>query len=1005
MMAKPEHQPVRYGFRISRFSAHWPLLIVLVVYASMASAHSLVVPLTTGNDEWAHFLYTRFIAEHDRLPATLGERDEAGYKSDAPPLYHLIVAGVTSGLEPTHHLRPLDSPRRYLANNRPEPYALLHTAAEMPPYQGEVLLWHLGRGVSIFFGLVLIGLTYLTGLELLARRQALLAAAVLAFTPAFVFHSSVLSYESFSAALTAMFLLSAIKAIKQPGRWGWWLAVGILAGLSITTKYGAVLLPLEIIFIVWLAARRASPPDGPEILRLSPLSATSMAVLGLLVAVSWWFGFIIWNFNTVDSQGPVVGMLQPVLVGDASDTTSVRVAAFLFGEGQLGAEARQPLARNYGQLFRKLIDSFWAAPVAGRFGFSPWPALLFTLLAVGGLGGLWPVWQNGTASTRTWLGLLLFHSGLIIPLLLVRMFFSFDPQEAVQGRHLLLPAASAIPILLVWGWDQWSRRLAPAAIGGLLLWSLLGQLGWAAVTYPGPIPVWSETDQIPAGTQAIDESWSETIRLVAFGWKESAAADSVEVTLWWQAVGPAPEDYLVELALLDRTGRLVGYALGHPVQGRYPTRAWEAGDLIRDTHWLPLDDAGAGEYRLQVRLLDRSARPLAGNKTVQLDTLSLSGSSDSPGEECQIWRRDRPVNDRFWSAPYRLRASVTILAPEPPRLVGNQSEQKPLVSRENFHIFIVGPDWPDTYQVVVGSETCGDLRFELPPRNFAVPAIPHRLEIDFNNEIRLLGYDLPARRIPPGGRLPLTLYWQALDYMGEDYRMFDNLLDAEQRRWGGYDRRARDGYSTLQWVPGEVITDAFGVPVDPAAPDGVYTIDIGWYRTAGGGAVPLPVTVEGQAIEQTSLRLGPVKVGGPPPEVVAADPAPQVRLNQSFGSPEQITLLGYSDFEIQNSNLAMTLFWRAETIPAADYTIFLHLRNEAGETAAQKDRPPADGRYPSSLWDPGEIIVDRISLSLAGLPPGEYSPVIGLYEFGTGNRLPVGDGSTTEVRLESVTLP
>jgi hypothetical protein len=1005
MMANPEHQPSRYRFRISRFSTHWPLLIVLLVYISMAAAHSLAVPLTTGNDEWAHFLYIRFIAEHDRLPATIAERDEAGYKSDAPPLYHLIVAGVTSGLEPTRQLRPLDSPRRYLADNRPEPYALVHTAAEMPPFQGEVLLWYLGRGVSIFFGLVLIGLTYLTGLELFTRRQALLAAAVLAFTPAFIFHSSVLSYESLSAALTAMFLLGAIKAIKQPGGWGWWLVLGILAGLSITTKYSAVLLPLEIIFIVWLAARRASRPAGPEILRFSPLSTVFMAALGLLLAVSWWFGFIIWNFNTVDSQGPVVGVLQPVLVGDASDTTSVRVAAFLFGEGQLSAEARPPLVRNYGQLLQKLIDSFWAAPVAGRFELSPWPALLFTLLALVGLAGIWPVWQNGTASTRTWLGLLLFHSSLIIPLLLVRILFSFDPREAVQGRHLLLPAASAIPILLVWGWDHWSPRLAPAVIGGLLLWTLLGQLGWAAVTYPEPIPVWSETDQIPAGVQSVDESWNETIRLVAFERKETAAADSLKVTLWWQAVAPAPEDYLVELALLDRTGRLVGYTLGHPVQGRYPTRAWEAGDLIRDTHWLPLDGAGAGEHRLQVRLLDRSARPLAENKTVQLDTVSLSGSSDPPGEVCQIWHQDRPASDRFWSAPYRLRASVSILAPEPPRLVGNQSEQEPLVSRGTFHIFIVGPDWPDAYQVMIGSETCGELRFAVPARNFTVPAIPHRLETDFNNEIRLLGYDLPARRIPPGGRLPLTLYWQALDYMGEDYRMFDNLLDAEQRRWGGYDRRARDGYSTLQWVPGEVIIDAFGVPVDPAAPDGVYTIDIGWYRTAGGGAVPLPVTVEGQPIEQTSLRLGPVKVGGPPPEVMTTDPAPQVKLNQSFGSPGQISLLGYSGPEIQNSDLGITLFWEAETIPATDYTIFLHLRNEAGETVAQKDRPPADGRYPTSLWDPGEIIVDRISLSLGGLPPGEYSPVIGLYEFSTGNRLPVGDSPATELYLESVTLP
>jgi hypothetical protein len=92
-------------------------------------------------------------------------------------------------------------------------------------------------------------------------------------------------------------------------------------------------------------------------------------------------------------------------------------------------------------------------------------------------------------------------------------------------------------------------------------------------------------------------------------------------------------------------------------------------------------------------------------------------------------------------------------------------------------------------------------------------------------------------------------------------------------------------------------------------------------------------------------------------------------------------------------------------MPATDYTTFLHLRNDTNETVVQKDQPPANGRYPTSLWDAGEIIVDEIVLPLENVPPGEYTPVIGLYDFSTGARLSLTASSENELHLESVLLP
>jgi hypothetical protein len=100
----------------------------------------------------------------------------------------------------------------------------------------------------------------------------------------------------------------------------------------------------------------------------------------------------------------------------------------------------------------------------------------------------------------------------------------------------------------------------------------------------------------------------------------------------------------------------------------------------------------------------------------------------------------------------------------------------------------------------------------------------------------------------------------------------------------------------------------------------------------------------------------------------------------------------------------LTLYWRPEVSLQSDYTTFLHLRNAANETVAQKDNPPAAGRYPTSLWDPGEVIIDEIILPLDQVGPGEYTPVVGLYELATGARVPVPGNPANEVSLAPVVL-
>ena len=288
------------------------------------------------------------------------------------------------------------------------------------------------------------------------------------------------------------------------------------------------------------------------------------------------------------------------------------------------------------------------------------------------------------------------------------------------------------------------------------------------------------------------------------------------------------------------------------------------------------------------------------------------------------------------------------------------------------------------------------------PYQTEMPAIAAPLKANFADTLLLLGYDLPQRRVEPGGTIPLTLYWQALRPMSEVYVVFNRLLDANQQPWGGYDRWPQETSKTTLWQPGEIVIDTFGLPVAPDAPPGVYTIDLGLYNQADATAAPLPLVQAGQSVGQNSVRLGPVKVAGPPAGVLVSPGSiePQHAAARQLGDPPVIALRGY-DLAAGEHSLTLRLYWECLAHTPVDWSIFAHLRGADGQIVAQKDGP-AGGQlgYPTSLWDTGEIIVDEATLVLpVDLTGGEYRLVIGLYNLVDGTRLPVSDLPDREMPL------
>jgi hypothetical protein len=67
-----------------------------------------------------------------------------------------------------------------------------------------------------------------------------------------------------------------------------------------------------------------------------------------------------------------------------------------------------------------------------------------------------------------------------------------------------------------------------------------------------------------------------------------SAGETLPVTLYWRADQEAHQDYLVALCLQNNDERPVACWAGHFADGRYPARAWEIGDTLADTIFIPI---------------------------------------------------------------------------------------------------------------------------------------------------------------------------------------------------------------------------------------------------------------------------------------------------------------------------------------------------------------------------------------------------------------------------------
>ena len=112
---------------------------------------------------------------------------------------------------------------------------------------------------------------------------------------------------------------------------------------------------------------------------------------------------------------------------------------------------------------------------------------------------------------------------------------------------------------------------------------------------------------------------------------------------------------------------------------------------------------------------------------------------------------------------------------------------------------------------------------------------------------------------------------------------------------------------------------------------------------------------------------------------------------------------------VRGQNINVRLFWQAHTVPATDYTAFVHLVGPDGALVQPVDKPPLQGFLPTSTWYPGQRVFDDFVLTLpADAKPGTYTLQTGFYDPTTVTRLPItqdGKSAGDSFMAGTLTLP
>lgn len=626
--------------------------VILVLYVALAVSYSLVNPLYESSDELRHVRYVRHIAVHRELPVQRAGAPRA--QSHHPPLYYALGA-LASGWVPVEqdvYYQPPENPfwaYRHWEVGSDNKNLYVHGPEEDFPFRGITLAVYTMRWMTVVMGAAVVWLSHRLGREVFPNQQAIAlgGAALVAFNPQFLYLSGAVSNDTLAALCGAAVLIVCVRLVKGGPSLRTEVQLGILMGLSLLTKFHllALLAPVSVSLVlavrahegVWRARRGAGWRAGLR---------SAAVILGLSTLISGWWFLRNWQLY--------------------GDPTGMRTLNQLW--------AGRPVEGNWwviSQSWPYLWSSLW-----GRFGYGqvPLPEPIYRGMLVFCVAALTGYAVSPTALSRlvTFLpvpvGPLVqprneprrgvgeprgfksegrlrvdTRTAVLVPLVVANTvyvsvvgYYMLIQPAGAMGRFLF-PALPAMAVLLVGGVSRYLPRRAhwvavavvAVAMASLAVYALLGVLV-PAFTPPRPLSPQEivSIPRPPGSRTGIDLEGKARLLGYRISAQQVDPLDTVEVTLYWQALARTDRNLVVFVHVLSDVGTMIAQRDSYPGLGRYPSTAWDPGVAFADTYRVRIPEASYApdEGYVQVGLYEQEGPRLRtddGRDAVRLARIAV----------------------------------------------------------------------------------------------------------------------------------------------------------------------------------------------------------------------------------------------------------------------------------------------------------------------------------------------------------------------------------------------
>ncbi len=549
----------------------------LAFFFLLATVYNAVSTPFEAPDEIGHFYFVTHLLRERRLPVIPAPMSLPNYEQEGSqaPLYYLGGAVWLELLRGPLQLDFSDEREPFVFNEhslcsrpgaRTNVVAMAHDPQqERFPYAGRVRGLHALRLWSSLLATATVAGVFLTARLLCPDRPhvAWFAAALVAFTPEFLFTAGAANNDNMITLMATWGVYAALRILRDGVTWPGLVALGLLSGMAALSKLGGLmLLPLAGAALC-LNAYLRRPQENLRRHIFVTLGQLALLTTLFVAVAGWWY---LYNWR---------------LYGDP---TAVKAHLAVVGD--------RVTPMSWGLFFRELPGvflSWW-----GVFGCTLPPVGFYIfcgVITVGGLAGLIAVRR-----TLDWPQLAV--ALLWLALMAVGYVRWNWVAHAAKGR-LLYPTFSIVAFFLALGWDHWAGRWSrltpvfPAALALVAVAVPFAVMAPAVALPPIAVDPAAVTPRAPFAGQ-----FGDSIALLGYDLNATSfePGDELTVTLYWRVLARPDRNYSLALQLVSAhiadVTTLVNENLW-PGNGAYPTANWRPGDVITDRYRFVVPDTAA----------------------------------------------------------------------------------------------------------------------------------------------------------------------------------------------------------------------------------------------------------------------------------------------------------------------------------------------------------------------------------------------------------------------------